>query len=177
MPNVQENCRRENKGNVSENEEKCIEERSGAYECRAAAAENRSSLPKVQGKRKRNEIKGGKREAVRVGWKVIRSRLSCAGGRVEREGESGGGRRDEMTKEKGASNAWPTGAPTRQFPFRSEREYEAILTQPSTTLYILTTYLYSDASLSHLNRSLGNFTNRLVLYCFFYTSLASSTKR
>ncbi len=100
MPNVQENCRKKIKENVSENEEKSIEECSGAYECRAAAAENRSSLPKVQGKRKRNEIKGGKREAVRVGWKVIRSRLSCAGGRVEREGESRGEKRDEMTKGK-----------------------------------------------------------------------------
>ena len=31
---------------------------------------------------------------------MICSWLSCAGGRVEREGESGGGRRDEMPNEK-----------------------------------------------------------------------------
>ena len=31
---------------------------------------------------------------------MIRSWLSCAGGRVEREGESGGRRRDEMPNEK-----------------------------------------------------------------------------
>ncbi len=83
---------------------------------------------KYKEKRKTNKKERGKWEAVRVGWKVIRSRLSCAGGRVEREGESRGEKRDEMTKGKGASNAWPTGAPTRQFPLQSEREYEAILT-------------------------------------------------
>ncbi len=43
---------------------------------------------KYKEKRKTNKKERGKREAVRVGWKVIRSRLSCAGGRVEREGES-----------------------------------------------------------------------------------------
>ncbi len=100
MPNVQENCRRKNKENVSKNEEKSIEECSGAYWCCAAAAKGRSSLPKVQGKRKTIKMKKGKREAVRVGQKVICSQLSCAGGRVEREGESRGERRDEMTKEK-----------------------------------------------------------------------------
>jgi hypothetical protein len=45
-------------------------------------------------------MKRGKREAVRVGWEVICSQLSCAGGRVEREGESRGEKRDKMTKEK-----------------------------------------------------------------------------
>ncbi len=44
-------------------------------------------------------MKRGKREAVRVGQEVICSQLSCAGGRVEREGESRGENRDEMTKE------------------------------------------------------------------------------
>ena len=55
---------------------------------------------KYKGKRMRNEMKRGKWEAVRVGQKVICSQLSCTGGRVEREGESRGKKRDEMTKEK-----------------------------------------------------------------------------
>ena len=58
-----------------------------------------------------------------------------------------------------------------------EMQNKSLSNQPSITLYILTTYLYSDAFLSHFNPSLGDFTSRLVLYCFFYTSLASSTKR
>src|SRR5258708_23459185 len=61
--------------------------------------DNRRCL-KYKKRRKTNKEKKGKREAVRVGWKVICSQLSCAGGRVEREGEGRGKRRDEMIKDK-----------------------------------------------------------------------------
>ena len=47
------------KKKVSESKEKCIRECSGAYECHAATAENRSSLPKVQGKGETNKMKKG----------------------------------------------------------------------------------------------------------------------
>src|SRR5260370_18998520 len=83
---------------------------------------------KYKEKRKTNKKERGKQEAVRVGWKVICSQLSCTGGQVKREGESIGGKRDEMTKGKGASNMWLMGALTWQFPLRSEREYKSILT-------------------------------------------------
>ena len=55
---------------------------------------------KYKGKRMRNEMKRGKREAVRVGQKVICSQLSCTSGRVKREGKSRGEKRVEITKEK-----------------------------------------------------------------------------
>jgi hypothetical protein len=56
-------------------------------------------LPKVQERGEMNRIEGGKQEAVRVGWKVICSQLSCTSGQVGREGESRGKRQEEMTKE------------------------------------------------------------------------------
>ena len=83
---------------------------------------------KYKEKRKTNKKERGKQEAVRVGWKVICSQLSCTGGQVKREGESRGEKQDEMTKGKGASNMWLMGAPTQQFLLQSEHEYEAILT-------------------------------------------------
>ncbi len=79
------NVQGKSKRNVNKNEEKSIEECSGAYWCRAAAAKGRSSLPKVQRKRKTNRIRKGWWEAVRVRLEVICSQLSCTGGRVERE--------------------------------------------------------------------------------------------
>ena len=53
---------------------------------------------KYKKRRKTNKEKKGKREAVRVGRKMICLQLSCAGGRVEREGEGRGERRDDKRK-------------------------------------------------------------------------------
>jgi hypothetical protein len=80
---------------------------------------------RYEGRRKTNKEKKGKWEAVRVGRKVICSQLSCASGRVEREGEGRGERQDEMTK-KNELNAWLTSAPIRSF-----RSDPSLNTRPS----------------------------------------------
>jgi hypothetical protein len=51
--------------------------------------------------KERREVKRGKREAVKVGWDVICSQSSCADGRVEREGESRGEKREARRNDKG----------------------------------------------------------------------------
>ncbi len=93
VPNVQENYKRK----VSKMKRNVLRNVPGAYWCHAAAARSRSSLPKVRSMRKQIRRKKGRWEAVRAGMRWICSQLSCAaGGRVERDGEGNGERRDKV---------------------------------------------------------------------------------
>ncbi len=93
VPNVQENYKRK----VSKMKRNVLRNVLGAYWCHAAAARSRSSLPKVRRMRKTDKEEKGKVGGCESGKRCICSQLSCTtGGRVERDGEGNGERRDKV---------------------------------------------------------------------------------
>jgi len=97
VPNVQENYKRK----VSKMKRNVLRNVLGAYWCHAVAARSRSSLPKVRRMRKTDKEEKGKVGGCESGKRCICSQLSCTtGGRVERDGEGNGERRDKEWKVK-----------------------------------------------------------------------------
>ena len=80
MPNIQENCRKNVTRMSARMKRNVLEKVLGRTSAMLLWLRIDHRCLKYKGKRMRNEMKRGKREAVRVGQKVICSQLSCAGG-------------------------------------------------------------------------------------------------